>query len=652
MYEDWVEEELKIYSRYVLEIFSTETRLAVTNGVIKELSDFSQSGSSHRLLTDVDVKWCMEILGYALTLPFSAEFDNTIRNAVKIYCEWLTCVFQDGSHRQLPPPLRDQPRFYVPEILGHMHSLFMSRKENGQDGGISRGDHVTQCLFVLNLIYSMSVKTKVEYQPQIFPELLKFLLSINDQLLSHPFGVDVSLATQSLNVLFLVWLQACFSGCFPCPSFWKTLSKYCRRWRQRAPLLEIWITSCIMLTNEMLSQMYGPGYSKLRIGTLDVVSSQLSSVQRINESNESAMILAKDDQLFRKDLQPDVVKQTWYRLFCLLKNPALFFARSDQDMSTNDKESEHREGSDSVVIAVSSSSSLPYCYFRYLFGLNCILNGFLGIAVDCDIKSKEDITKSWQEAQQPSQSSQSASSHAPGSQSGSFHRMTILGRLPTANIKSKEIRASASSSKTSVPNLCDSDVISIILKGLLLKPELNLVLPENRPSVDSLLRLIGDWLFQAAFLDEQRIIAQEDNVSQKSIGSFSSYDSDTLSRNANVSQMEKKEPAVTGFQAAKAEALSGLCRLFCSKRSYEQISERCVARFLQALHLALMQKDHIILSSLIVSSTNLFRINLPFCEALAPSVLSCIDWLLLERDQQNLASRKDIWSEIRDLEIV
>ncbi|KAI6183370.1 Ral GTPase-activating protein subunit beta [Aphelenchoides bicaudatus] len=89
-------------------------------------------------------------------------------------------------------------------------------------------------------------------------------------------------------------------------------------------------------------------------------------------------------------------------------------------------------------------------------------------------------------------------------------------------------------------------------------------------------------------------------------------------------------PSVDGIAAGRATALGALCRIVCSKPSTERLNDDQLAQFLCVLHDALIQRDRLVLCSLIFHSTELFKLGLRGVEMLFPNFAMAIDLVLTE----------------------
>ena len=99
----------------------------------------------------------------------------------------------------------------------------------------------------------------------------------------------------------------------------------------------------------------------------------------------------------------------------------------------------------------------------------------------------------------------------------------------------------------------------------------------NRPNVNSILHLFGGWLFEAAFIGNEDLISNNNKPMPDG--------SDTKSEKS----IEVPPNLTPGkFELGKAEALGALCRIFCHKKTDEEISPLYLARFYLALQKGLI----------------------------------------------------------------
>ena len=96
------------------------------------------------------------------------------------------------------------------------------------------------------------------------------------------------------------------------------------------------------------------------------------------------------------------------------------------------------------------------------------------------------------------------------------------------------------------------------------------------------------------------------------------------------------------FESGRAEALGALCRIFCAKKTGEEILPSYLARFYMAVQQGLkVGHDKIVsecLASVLLNSSNLMRIDLEGANLLAPYLVTALETVLPEREIR-IASR-------------
>jgi hypothetical protein len=76
--------------------------------------------------------------------------------------------------------------------------------------------------------------------------------------------------------------------------------------------------------------------------------------------------------------------------------------------------------------------------------------------------------------------------------------------------------------------------------------------------------------------------------------------------------------------------LGALCKIVCAKPSTEKLNEEQLAQFLSLMHDSLVERDRLVLCSLIFHSTELFKLGLKGVEVLFPNFAMAIDLVLTE----------------------
>ncbi|KAL1244416.1 Ral GTPase-activating protein subunit beta [Trichinella spiralis] len=587
MYRNWNEVEQKLTARSVLQRFSSATGLVVTNAVVEELVHQSVTHAA-AILTDTELKWCLEVINYALSLSLNSNY-AIISKGVHLCCDWLTCVSKTPQPG-LPNPLKDRPIFYGTEILTYLHRLFSFQWIHGSNSPESAIRRVRECERTLIQIRHIVPLLRDDLQAEMFPEILKFLLNVCQSLLAFPFEIDEeigALCTLAMQVLFFAWIYCCKDN-FPSPCYWKSFSNLCIRYRFRVPVVDTWARFCAVLSSRIINQLYGSDYCKMRF-----------------DSNDIAMVPSCE-------LSPSILSQTWYRMLTLFGNLGLFFD-SSQISENSQLTSGHSEASLTDSLSTDSSETCTfavaqpaYCFFLVMATMEFIVSGFLGVEINCCLLNQQfSVAKEFSNSttQQLSNSSTTTTTATVQTQSTISQSSSFLKAAIRSASRGKEAKASRSlplptSNEYSRPS-SGINVSHQFLKEIQTKPLFNIEVPANRPTVDSLLDLVGAWLFEAAVLRTEGMTISEE------------YD----------------------FRAGKAVALSVLCKIICLKRSLEKISSDHLACFYSVIRKVLEEKDPLLVSSLLVHSVNVFRLNLPGFERLCIQLIAAVHWLITEESQ-------------------
>ncbi|XP_065095233.1 ral GTPase-activating protein subunit beta isoform X7 [Ochlerotatus camptorhynchus] len=185
-------------------------------------------------------------------------------------------------------------------------------------------------------------------------------------------------------------------------------------------------------------------------------------------------------------------------------------------------------------------------------------------------------------------------------------------------------------------------LVDAFLAMLSLCQENRYPLATNRPRCNSILHLFGEWLFDAAHIGGETWIQ---NMKKKSVEAKrrpSSMIMDnrkgSLSQPPSLSEMSDVPPGLTidKYESGKAEAVGALCRIFCAKKTGEEILPVYLARFYMALQQGLKLNDtkecEETLASVLYNSSDLFRIDLEGIQVLLPSFIAALELILPEKE--------------------
>jgi hypothetical protein len=181
-----------------------------------------------------------------------------------------------------------------------------------------------------------------------------------------------------------------------------------------------------------------------------------------------------------------------------------------------------------------------------------------------------------------------------------------------------------------------------------------------RPRCSTHHHLFGPWLIEAAFIGSefarQHGGGEAAGTPSSSSGRPRPHPTRPLSLPGPGSSLGPGEPldlppALTPdrFQAGRAEALGALCRIFCAKKTGEEILPTYLARFYMALKEGMrVGPDKVVsecLASILLNSSNLMRIDLEGANLLAPALVTALEAVLPEREvklAQSSISRTDL----------
>ncbi|CAB3365599.1 Hypothetical predicted protein [Cloeon dipterum] len=162
-----------------------------------------------------------------------------------------------------------------------------------------------------------------------------------------------------------------------------------------------------------------------------------------------------------------------------------------------------------------------------------------------------------------------------------------------------------------------------------------------RSRCNSILHTYGEWLFESAHIGYKspyhvKTGAQPEGSVQRPSSLL--LDKSGLSlppKNPDLSDVPTNL-TIDKFESGKAEAFGALCRIFCSKKTGEEILPVYLARFYLALKVGLQTpKDKTcgeVLSSILLNSADLFRCDLDGVNVLIPSVISALEVVMPEKD--------------------
>ncbi|XP_034475060.1 ral GTPase-activating protein subunit beta isoform X4 [Drosophila innubila] len=538
MYSEWASLSAQISANScgaqcfsVLNKFPASAGREVVISVVKQLGTnlgITQNAEPSHLVKDEEVKWCMDVICFGLSLPLQEH--ETIKDCVNVYCEWLTALHPQ-PRISVPKPICEDANLYARQIINHFHNLFVPRQGESSDT-IKR--QAVLCHRVLRTL-QQTAQISQHMDRQTWDTLLLFLLAINEILLAPPTvkdDVGDQLCERVLSVLFEVWLLACVR-CFPSPSLWKTLQESCAMWRHRVALVDQWNRVNLALTARLLEFSYGPDFTQLKIAD-------------------------EDSQLIPAGMSNDCVAQTWYRFLRMIGNPTALCS--------------------------------PH------------------------IISKSSHFVQW------------ALTHEKGAET---HQHPCLQMLPQIFLNAIRGISSQVDAFLALPSI-----------GAELRPTLSVA----RPKCNSILHLFGEWLFEAAhiggdtWLQNRKRQACEASKRPSSMIMENRKGSISLSQPNSLNDPSSLPPTLTidKYESGRAEAIGTLCKIFCAKKTGEEILPVYLARFYMALQQCLKitesKECDETLASILLHSADLFRLDLDGINVLLPGYIAALEIVLPDKD--------------------
>ncbi|XP_059096422.1 ral GTPase-activating protein subunit beta-like isoform X2 [Tigriopus californicus] len=504
--------------------------------------------------------------------------------------------------------------------------------------------------------------------------VLCFLLAINDALLAPPAikdDVGDQLCERVLGVLYEIWLVACVK-CFPSPPLWKSFREMCLNWRHRTGLVDQWNRVNMALTARLLGFMYGPSMPAMKIPE-------------------------EDAHLVPREMTNDCVAQAWYRFINSLGNPVDLSRPSI--VSQTQHFYQYAIVAENVIDPTHHPclAALPVIFLKSMKGISAMVDAYLGIFTGLD--DSEHAHSCFTYPLEPPTEHLSQQSLAlissPLTPTPPYQRRNLilglaqthlhhLRRTPPPLDKTRAasidiatsssfdfssglpkashlMGLSRSTSTTGPPSTNTSHIssssTSIGFSGLYDKP----ILAAARPKCNSILHLFGKWLFEAAFIgtDYAQGPAQSAQQGQpksappqlapvpppkrpQSIHLDPSRRISTSSQQSvggtSISESLELPAALSPdrFESGQAEAMGALCRIFCSKKTGEEILPVYLARFYLALQQGLaVSPDKVVsevIAMILVNSNDLLRLDLDGVHVVLPYLITALESVLPERE--------------------
>ncbi|XP_041080435.1 ral GTPase-activating protein subunit beta-like isoform X6 [Polyodon spathula] len=595
MYSEWRSLHLVIQSDQghmsVLHSYPDSVGRDVANAVVRPLGlGLNTIGVESILKTDKEVKWTMEVLCYGLTLPLDGD---TVKNCVDVYTDWIMALV--APRDSIPQPIIKEPNLYVQTILKHLHNLFVPRQDNAPN-------QFRLCQQVLTAVQKLA-RDSAAMMRETWEVLLLFLLQINDTLLASPTapgGIAEHLAEKLISVLFEVWFLAC-TRCFPTPPYWKTAREMLANWRHHPPVVEQWSRVICALTSRLLRFTYGPSFPPFKVPD-------------------------EDANLIPAEMDNDCIAQTWFRFLHMLSNPVDL--SNPAIISSTPKFQEQLLNVTGVPQEITQHpclKQLPQIFFRAMRGISCLVDAFLGISRPrSDSAPPTPVNRL--SMPQATTTSNTTPPHSRRHRAVTVNKTTMKATTGNTAHPPKIQHQTSTTSPLSSPNQTSSEP----------RP-----LPApTRPKVNSILNLFGQWLFDAALVhcklhngmnrdNSMTALATQAGIEFRRKGSQMS--TDTMISNPLFDANEFPD----NYEAGRAEACGTLCRIFCSKKTGEEILPVYLSRYYMGLIQGLQIGDFIcrpVLASIILNSSALFCTDLKGVDVVVPYFITALETILPDRE--------------------
>uniref|UniRef100_A0A674NWH6 Ral GTPase-activating protein subunit beta n=1 Tax=Takifugu rubripes TaxID=31033 RepID=A0A674NWH6_TAKRU len=604
MYCEWRSLQLVVQSDQghlsVLHTYPTSVGTEVANAVVKPLGTaVSPVATDNILKTDKEVKWTMEVLCYGLTLPLEGD---TVKLCVDVYTDWMMALVTPRD--SMPQPVVREPNMYVQTILKHLYNVFVPRPEQHSL------NHIRLCQQVLTAVQKLARESSSMVR-ETWEVLLLFLLRVNDTLLAPPtvgVGVAEKLAEKLMAVLFEVWLLAC-ARCFPTPPYWKTAREMLANWRHHPPVVEQWSRVTCALTSRLLRVTHGPTFPPFKVPD-------------------------DDANLIPLEMDSDCVAQTWYRFLHMLSNPVDL--SNPAIVSTTPKFQEQFLNSSSIpheMVLHPCLKQLPQIFFRAMRGVSCLVDAFLGIS-----RPRADSAPPTPVNRMSMSPPPSVANTTPPHSRKQRHTVVTKTTSKSSTVSVQQQPPSSSPTLLSSPNQSSWESRPLPAPA--------------RPRVNSILHLFGQWLFDAALVHCKLHsgLSRDPSMTASFIQILLSYKSSIatqvglelrrkgsqMSTDSMVSNpMFDTNEFPESYEAGRAEACGTLCRIFCSKKTGEEILPVYLSRFYMVLIQGLQISDFIcrpVLASIILNSSSLFCTDLKGINVVVPYFIAALETIVPDRE--------------------
>ncbi|XP_073825995.1 ral GTPase-activating protein subunit beta isoform X14 [Musca autumnalis] len=304
----------------------------------------------------------------------------------------------------------------------------------------------------------------------------------------------------------------------------------------------------------------------------------------------------EDAQLIPQGMTNDCVAQTWYRFLRTIGNPIALCSPHIISKSSHFVQWALTHDKGAETYQHPCLQALPLIFLKTIKGISNQVDAFLG------------LSKSALIGLTTSRSSTATAAPAPLTPTSGPPSSSSLGSLPSLGVEQRPPLAA------------------------------------TRPKCNSILHLFGEWLFEAAhiggdaWLMNTKKQASEASKRPSSMIMENRKGSISLSQPNSLNDPSSLPPTLTidKYESGRAEAIGTLCKIFCAKKTGEEILPVYLARFYMALQQCLKitesKECDETLASILLNSADLFRLDLDGVHVLLPSFISALEIVLPAKD--------------------
>ncbi|XP_073166071.1 ral GTPase-activating protein subunit beta isoform X5 [Lepidochelys kempii] len=362
----------------------------------------------------------------------------------------------------------------------------------------------------------------------------------------------------------------------------------------------------------------------------------------------------EDASLIPPEMDNECIAQTWFRFLHMLSNPVDL--SNPAIISSTPKFQEqflNVSGMTQELNQYPCLKHLPHIFFRAMRGISCLVDAFLGVAAftnsGCERLPRYGISRPRSDSAPPTPVNRL-----------SMPQNTAINTTPPHNRRHRAVTVNKATMKTSTVSTVHTSKVqhqpssstSPLSSPNQTSSEPRPLPAPRRPKVNSILNLFGSWLFDAAFVHcklhnginrdssmtasfIQILLSYKSSIATQASMEFrrkgSQMSTDTMTSNSTFDASEFPD----NYEAGRAEACGMLCRIFCSKKTGEDILPAYLSRFYMLLIQGLQIADficHPVLASIILNSPPLFCCDLKGIDVVVPYFISALETILPDRE--------------------